>query len=95
MFHRGTLDTGDDYPAYEILNVPDRSLVKIHIANVMWDVNGCVGVGRDFGWMKTRRAPAPTLGVVHSTQTYAEFMAAMGGFEHATLEVVNFVGGRL
>jgi hypothetical protein len=33
------------YPAYEIMNVPDRSLIKMHIANNMNDVVGCVGLG--------------------------------------------------
>ena len=95
VFHRGTADPGDDYPAYEILDVPGRSLVKIHIANVMYDVKGCVGVGRELGWMKTRRAPAATLGVTHSTVTYGEFLAAMAAFARGHLEITNYVGGRL
>jgi hypothetical protein len=44
MYNRG------GYPAYEIMDVPDRSLIKMHIANNMNDVVGCVGFGGQLGF---------------------------------------------
>jgi hypothetical protein len=39
------------YDAIEIMDVPDRSHILIHIANWPWDVEGCVGpgIGLDLG----------------------------------------------
>ena len=33
------------YAAYELLDVPGRTLIKIHIANKASEVDGCVGLG--------------------------------------------------
>jgi hypothetical protein len=93
-FYRGTQDTADDYAAYQVLDVPGRTYIKIHIANVMDDVQGCIGVGKGLGWIKSRRATGAKLGVNLSAVTYEEFMNTMGGMEHATLIVENFTGGR-
>ena len=61
------------YPAYELVSVPDRSLIKIHIANTMDNVLGCIGVGEGLGFLKGKWA------VTNSTKTHDKFMAAMDG----------------
>jgi len=56
------------YSAYEIMGVKDRSLIKIHIANTMKDVVGCIGVGSSLGWVHNNWA------VMNSAKTLKEFM---------------------
>jgi len=36
------------YPHVWIKDVPKRSGIKIHIANYVWQLRGCVAVGREF-----------------------------------------------
>jgi len=67
MYNRG------GYPAYEIMNVPDRSLIKMHIANNMNDVIGCVGFGDSLGYYENLWS------VMNSGKTMAKFMDAMDG----------------
>lgn len=59
-----------DYPAYEILNVPGRTWIKIHIANLAIQVKGCVGLGKELG------AEGGHWAVRRSRDAYDEFMAA-------------------
>jgi len=61
------------YPAYEIMNVPDRSLIKMHIANNINDVIGCVGFGSKLGYYENLWA------VLDSGGAMKKFMAAMDG----------------
>lgn len=67
MYNRG------GYPAYEIMNVPDRSLIKMHIANNMNDVIGCVGFGSKLGYYESLWS------VIDSGGAMKKFMAAMDG----------------
>jgi len=61
------------YPAYEIMNVPDRSLIKMHIANNINDVIGCVGFGSKLGYYENLWA------VLDSGGAMQKLMAAMDG----------------
>ena len=45
MFNRG------GYHTYEVTEVPGRSEIKIHVANTMDDVIGCIGVGQGLGFV--------------------------------------------
>ena len=67
MYNRG------GYPAYEIMNVPDRSLIKMHIANNINDVIGCVGFGDSLGYYENLWS------VMNSGKAMARFMDAMYG----------------
>lgn len=69
------------YPAYELLGVPNRSLIKIHAGNTMDDVIGCIAVGKQPGYLNSRWA------VTSSRNTLEGFMAAMGGAEQARIRV--------
>jgi hypothetical protein len=61
------------YPAYEIMNVPDRSLIKMHIANNMNDVVGCVGFGSKLGFYEGLWSVLGSRGAMNG------FMKAMDG----------------
>jgi len=59
------------YDCYEILDVPDRSLIKIHIGNTMEDVLGCIALGRDLGCLAGKWA------VLRSKLAYEDFMRSL------------------
>lgn len=65
------------YSSYEIIDVPDRTLIKIHVANLYLDLLGCIGLGRDLGYFQTGEATRKYWGVGPSTQTYEKFMSLM------------------
>ncbi len=71
------------YETFEVMNVPDRSEIKIHIANVPSDLAGCVGLGKSFGWVKRQYA------VLRSGETFREFMKAMEGIDTITLIILE------
>lgn len=71
-----------DYPAYELIAVPKRSEIKIHIANIYSDVYGCIGIGDDIGVSKG------TWGVLNSTKTYEKWMEVTGGEEELWLDII-------
>lgn len=64
---------------WQIFNVPDRSQIMIHPANTMDDVQGCIGVGQELGFIAGRWA------VTNSRATFAELMNRLNdlpGTEH-------------
>lgn len=67
MYNRG------GYSAYEFVYVPDRTLIKIHVANTMDNVLGCIGLGKGLGYVKSKWA------VTQSKSAHNEFMKAMNG----------------
>jgi len=77
-YHRG------GYPAYELLRVPGRSLIKIHRGNTYTDVLGCIVLGEAIGLV--RQLPA----VVRSTAAFSNFMDVMGGVREAELVLHDF-----
>lgn len=77
-----------DYPAYEVLNVPGRTLIKIHRANKADDVQGCIGPGMTLGVAGT------TWAVLQSAVAFAHFMELMAQRD-GTITVSNYTGGIL
>jgi hypothetical protein len=67
------------YPAYEIMNVPDRSEIKIHIANYLKDILGCIGLGL------TRDATVPA--VWNSKKAFNQFMDYLDGDPFFELDI--------
>lgn len=47
------------YATWEVVGVPGRSLIKIHRANTMNDLLGCIGVGRRLGVVQDRDTSMP------------------------------------
>lgn len=62
LFHRR------NYPAWHVLEVPGRSLIKIHRANTMDEVRGCIALGIGTGYVDGRWA------VTRSKDAYEEWM---------------------
>ena len=71
------------YPTYELKRVPNRSSTKIHVANTMNDVQGCIGLGSVLGVVDKKWA------VLNSADTFAKFMEAMGGLKEGYINIKN------
>jgi len=71
------------YPCYELKQVPARSQIKIHVANIATDVMGCVGLGNLLGVVDKWWA------VLNSRVTHEAFMEAMGGMKQGYIAVSN------
>lgn len=77
------------YPAYELLDVPGRSLIKVHKGNTMDDVLGCIAPGTELGFMETRKGTGAKWAVTASGQAFKAFMTATDGAERGHIDVVN------
>lgn len=89
MFYGGDGVGGKrDYPAYEILGVPERDLIKIHVANKATQVKGCVGLGMQLGVLDGVWA------VLNSQAAFDHFMELMDERD-GSLHVSNYIGGML
>jgi len=77
-YHRG------GYPAYEVMDVPNRSLIKIHIGNTIDDVVGCIAPGKALGYIERKWA------VTGSKKAFGEFMDAMGGIQESTIDIIQY-----
>jgi hypothetical protein len=75
------------YPAYELLDIPGRSLIKIHVGNTMDDLLGCIAPGKALGFIERKWA------VTSSKKAFKEFMMAMDGSETSTLKIFNYSPG--
>ena len=62
---------GGGYPCYELEQVPNRTLIKIHRGNTMLDVKGCIVLGTKLGVIEKLWA------VLNSRKAHDEFMVAM------------------
>lgn len=69
----------NDYPAYELQDVPDRSEIKIHIGNYVRNVVGCIAIGL------VRDAEVPA--VWNSAKAFSTFMDYMHGYPAFELEI--------
>ena len=58
---------------WEVVDVPGRSYIMIHPANWPKDVQGCIGVGRDYAIIQGAN------GVTHSRATFDELMERLQG----------------
>lgn len=70
---------------FEIMSVPDRSDIVIHIGNTIKDTRGCILLGRSFGWIGNNRA------ILHSAETFSEFMHIMRDVLELQLSIYNGV----
>lgn len=61
------------YDAWEILNVPGRSQIKIHRGNTADDVSGCIVVGRELACF------GGSVGVANSAAAWKILYGALGG----------------
>lgn len=82
-YHRG------GYAAYELLDVPGRSEIKLHIGNTMNDLAGCIAPGLYLTQIKGKWA------VGNSKLAYERFMEAMSGEKYALLHIKRIDAGTL
>lgn len=73
------------YNAIEILNVPNRSLIKMHKGNKLTDVKGCIAVGCDLGVVDGFWA------VLNSKKAFDILMAHYGHYRNFELTITNFI----
>jgi hypothetical protein len=62
--------------AYEVMSVPGRTAIKIHIANKASELEGCVALGRTVNAVP--EGGKMVLTVTHSSPTMQEFLRYMG-----------------
>lgn len=83
-FHRGGYDT------YQLVDVPGRSLIKIHRANLSSDVQGCIGLGLSLGALDGEWA------VFSSRKAHDQFMTICEAETPKRIQIFNApVGGIL
>lgn len=70
------------YAAYEVMNVPGRTYIKIHIGNTVLDILGCICLGDAI-----TEFPNGIPGVLNSSDTFKKFMEVMDGDKEAWLSV--------
>lgn len=87
-FHRG------GYPTFEITGVPDRTLIKIHRANTVEDLLGCVGIGLSLGVLRVKDEDSQEmthkLAALSSRAGFDAWMATLAGVNHFRLHVVDY-----
>lgn len=69
---------------WELKNVPGRNETKVHNANTHTEVEGCIGVGKDLGFVNGLWA------VTSSRLTLVRFMDAMHGVPDAEI-LIHFL----
>ncbi len=72
------------YPAYEVLGVEDRTLIKIHIGNWAHDLEGCIALGLRGGILDGLPA------VMGARIAYGKFMGWAGGDDYMQLRIRDF-----
>lgn len=72
------------YRAYQLMDVPGRSLIKIHIGNTMDDVIGCIAPGMSLGYLNNK------WGVTNSKTAFDRFMDVMDG-EKGRVEIIQYL----
>lgn len=65
---------------YQVKNVPNRSEIEIHIANVMQELLGCIALGKGYASLSTPATKGNIMwGVKKSSEALNEFMDIMNG----------------
>jgi hypothetical protein len=67
---RGRYNAGG-YDTFELVNVPGRSLIKIHKANLPEDLEGCIALGKTIGFLGGKMA------ILSSGEAFADWMLHM------------------
>lgn len=77
------------YAAYELEMPPGspRDLIKIHKANTMDELLGCIAVGLGRGYLSPKTGLPKRWAVTNSGDAFEKFMRAMDGIEKATLVI--------
>ena len=76
-FHRG------GYPAYELIEVPGRTLIKLHRANTEDELLGCIAPGLLLGCIHGK------WGVQRSTEAFEQLMLLLNGKKIISVEITH------
>lgn len=66
---------------WEITHVPDRTWIMVHVGNTINDLDGCVAVGKAWGYVERHWA------VTASRDTFAAFMQTLAEEDEHTIEI--------
>jgi hypothetical protein len=81
--------TGRPYSAYRLVGVPGRSLINIHVANTIDDIEGCIGLGEEFGCVLSNKSGRWLPAVIRSRTAFRRFMSAMEGVPEGSIEIMS------
>ena len=66
---------------FEICDVPNRTHILFHKANIISDLLGCIGLGEEFGILNGKTA------ILASGRAFAEFMERTKGIDEFKLSI--------
>jgi hypothetical protein len=90
---RRTIYHKHDYPTFEVADVDGRTRILFHPANTEEDVEGCIGLGLERGFLDVKdeddpaHAIARKRAVLHSRAAFKRLMQLLEGVDEATLTV--------
>jgi hypothetical protein len=70
---------------WEITNVPDRTYIMVHVGNTIADLDGCVAVGKAWGYIERH------WGVIASRNTFRAFMQALEDDDEHRIEIYQYI----
>lgn len=68
---------------FQIMNVKDRDMILLHVANTNKDILGCIGVGEKFDPVSVVN------GIAESKLGYDEFMKKLSGVNEFNLRIID------
>ena len=68
---------------WQVMDVPARHRILFHAGNVLTDTNGCLLLGRRFGWLSGQRA------ILSSKDAMDEFITTLDGCAEAHLTIAE------
>ena len=72
---------GEYTTGWEVMDVPNRDFIMIHIANLPTEVEGCIGIGLKQGYLAGKFA------VLQSRDAFERFMTKLAGRTEWYLEI--------
>lgn len=70
---------------WEITHVPDRTYIMVHVGNTTADLNGCIAVGKAWGYIERH------WGVAASRDTFRAFMQALADEDEHRIEIFQYI----
>lgn len=75
---------------FEVTNVPGRTHILFHVANVADELQGCIGLGMSYGYPRTKKHH-PQWGVLSSGMAFEGFKGVLEKVDTFTLEIRQFI----